>query len=334
MEPLVLGLDVGGTASRAVVTDLDGEVLGRGRAGGGNPITVGPHEAAAQVGAAIRAALTGIDPARVRAAVMGIAGTSDFGHAATGSAFQAVWDASGLRCKVRPVGDVVVAFAAGTDEPSGTVLIAGTGAAAAQIDGERETRVSDGLGWLLGDRGSGFWIGRQAAALTAEALQAEAPPTPLVHAVVTAVTGTAKATADEFAQAVYRSPILHLAELAPLVDRSAQAGDGLAVAVLDRAAEHLAQTATTVRAEDRTGPIVLSGSVLRECGLIQDGVRARITAALPEATIRVAGPGEAGAARLAARTSTGHSTALFDSLERSHFRIDVRIGETRVKPRT
>ena len=37
---LVLGLDVGGTASRALVTTLDGTRVGFGRAGAGNPVTV------------------------------------------------------------------------------------------------------------------------------------------------------------------------------------------------------------------------------------------------------------------------------------------------------
>lgn len=301
MEPLVLGLDVGGTASRAVVTDTAGRELGRGRAGGGNPVTVGPRRAAVQVAAAARAALAGLDPARVRAAVMGIAGANAVDSAEAGAAFQDAWDALGLRCAVRPVGDVVVAFAAGADEPSGTVLIAGTGAAAAQIDGDRETRVGDGLGWLLGDRGSGFWIGREAAALTAEALQSGSPPTPLTRAVAAAVTGAETATADAFAGVVYRDPAVGLAALAPVVDRCAAAGDRAALAVLDRAAGHLARTVLAVRAEEERGPIVLAGSVLRECRSVRQGVRSRIAAALPRTEVRLAAAGELGAARLAAR---------------------------------
>lgn len=300
MEPLVLGLDVGGTASRAVVTDAGGRVLGRGEAGGGNPITVGPRGAADQVADAAGAALAGLDPARIRAAVMGIAGAADVDGA--DAVFGRAWDALGLRCEVRQVGDVVVAFAAGADEPSGTVLIAGTGAAAARVDGERELEVSDGLGWLLGDRGSGFWIGRSAAASAAEAIQSGSP-TPLANAVVKAVTGSDTRTADEFVGAVYRSPAVGLAELAPLVDRCALAGDRTAIDVLDRAADHLARTALAVAG---AGPIVLSGSVLRECRRVREGVRARLAEALPEAELRVAGPGELGAARLAARAFTAN----------------------------
>lgn len=298
MGPLVLGMDVGGTSSRAVLTDRDGAILGRGRAGGGNPVTVGPERAAARIAEAARAALEGVHPARVRAGVMGIAGASVVDD--TG-AFQRAWDAIGLRCEVRLVGDVVVAFAAGAEESTGTVLIAGTGAAAARIEDGRETRVRDGLGWLLGDRGSGFWIGREAASLTAEALQAGAPPTPLARAVAEAVTGRPSPTAEDFAGAVYRDPVMGLAELAPLVDRYAARGDRTAAAVLGRAAEHLARTVLSLHAGREDGPIVLAGSVLRQCRSVREGVGARIAAALPRTEVRLAGAGELGAARLAIR---------------------------------
>nr|BFF26365.1 hypothetical protein GCM10025732_43300 [Glycomyces mayteni] len=175
MSTLVLGLDVGGTSSRAVTTTLDGAVVGRGAAGGGNPLAVPPDLAAAEVARALAAALAGTDPRRIAAAVLGLAGVSGFDRPETSAAFQRVWDAAGLQCPVAAVGDAQVAFASGTDAPLGTVLIAGTGAAAARIDADRITRVGDGLGWLLGDKGSGFWIGRRAAADTAASLQSGRP---------------------------------------------------------------------------------------------------------------------------------------------------------------
>ncbi|MFB9661178.1 BadF/BadG/BcrA/BcrD ATPase family protein [Glycomyces mayteni] len=187
MSTLVLGLDVGGTSSRAVTTTLDGAVVGRGAAGGGNPLAVPPDLAAAEVARALAAALAGTDPRRIAAAVLGLAGVSGFDRPETSAAFQRVWDAAGLQCPVAAVGDAQVAFASGTDAPLGTVLIAGTGAAAARIDADRITRVGDGLGWLLGDKGSGFWIGRRAAADTAASLQSGRPPTLLTHLVMQAV---------------------------------------------------------------------------------------------------------------------------------------------------
>ncbi len=72
---LALGGDLGGTSTRIVVVGPDGREHGRGITGGGNP-TTDPAGAAAAFGDALRAALTGVDPALVRASVIGVAGGS------------------------------------------------------------------------------------------------------------------------------------------------------------------------------------------------------------------------------------------------------------------
>ncbi|MFD0633413.1 hypothetical protein ACFQ9X_19435 [Catenulispora yoronensis] len=56
-DPCVVGLDVGGTHSRAVLATVGGRVLGTGRAGGGNPTVLGAGAAIANIVAALRAAL-------------------------------------------------------------------------------------------------------------------------------------------------------------------------------------------------------------------------------------------------------------------------------------
>ncbi|MFD0788716.1 ATPase, partial [Micromonospora azadirachtae] len=42
---VVVGLDIGGTSTRATVLGLDGQRLGTGRAGGGNPTSHGAERA-------------------------------------------------------------------------------------------------------------------------------------------------------------------------------------------------------------------------------------------------------------------------------------------------
>ncbi|MGV9773155.1 N-acetylglucosamine kinase [Streptosporangium sp. NPDC003464] len=155
----VLGLDVGGTSSRAVLADASGRWAGHGRAAGGNPAAHGTATAAANIRQAVEAALRGVDPALVAGAVIGMAGAGALDRAV----FDRMWASAGLRCVPAVTGDLTIAFAAGTAEPRGTVLIAGTGATAARIEDEEPVAISDGLGWLLGDQGSGFWLGREAA---------------------------------------------------------------------------------------------------------------------------------------------------------------------------
>ncbi|EWM14400.1 hypothetical protein [Kutzneria sp. 744] len=56
-EGYLVGVDAGGTTTRALVADLTGARVGTGRAGGANPNSHPPEVAAEQVAAAIAAAL-------------------------------------------------------------------------------------------------------------------------------------------------------------------------------------------------------------------------------------------------------------------------------------
>ena len=58
-----------------MIADAEGNVVGRGAAAGGNP-TSHPVSAAANFGQALHAALAGLDPTAVKAAVVGAAGGS------------------------------------------------------------------------------------------------------------------------------------------------------------------------------------------------------------------------------------------------------------------
>ncbi|WP_186315510.1 N-acetylglucosamine kinase [Catellatospora sichuanensis] len=300
---LVLGLDVGGTSSRALITTLDGARVGSGRAGAGNPVSVPLADAVTSVADAVRAALSGLDPRDVRAAVMGIAGTGRFTDPVVAAAFGQAFAGLGLTVPVEPVGDVLVAYAAGTAEPCGSVLISGTGAIAARIDDGEMVGTADGIGWLLGDLGSGFWLGREAAALTARELYTRVPEGHLARSVATTVLGTvpdaaSRQAADDLIGALHDQPPRHLSRLAPLVSEAAEHGDPQALAIVDRAAAHLADCLDEVHID---GPVVLAGSVLTTSAPVRTAVTRLLDHRFPGTPITVAGPGEAGAARLAAR---------------------------------
>jgi N-acetylglucosamine kinase-like BadF-type ATPase len=289
---LVLGIDVGGTASRALVTTLDGTRVGFGRAGAANPVSVPVSEAACALRAASDEALSGVDRSRIVSVVIGMAGASRLADPSIAAAFDL-----GLPVKPHFVGDVVVAFAAGTTSLDGTILISGTGAVAARIINGAQTEVADGLGWLLGDLGSGFWLGREAAALAARAGSPGGARRALAELVAQAVGHT---DADAFVVAVQSGPPHELSRLAPLVAQAARDGDPDALALAGAAAAHLAHTASQVH---RGGPIVLSGSVLHHFTAVREGVSRRLAAQFPDVQITLAAPGEVGAARLAAQAA-------------------------------
>ncbi|MGH3713922.1 MAG: N-acetylglucosamine kinase, partial [Micromonosporaceae bacterium] len=258
---LVLGLDIGGTTSRALLADSHGRRLGTGTAAGGNPTSHHETAAFAAISAAIRDALAGVDPAQVRAAAIGMAGVSRLAEPDVREQFEAAWHGTGLRCAYQAVSDAVVAFTAGTPSPDGTLLLAGTGAIAAQLRDRTGVRTCDGHGWLLGDLGSGFWLGREAVRAALAYLDGWAPATPLVHQVIGELVGTQPPGRDSVINAVRRDEPVALARLAQPVCQAADAGDPVATEIVARAAEHLIESAARVRAGD-DGPLVLGGGLL------------------------------------------------------------------------
>src|SRR5690242_3400126 len=69
MADLVIGADLGGTSTRLTVATTAGVRLATVEGGGGNPTTHGVRRAAAELARTARRALTGLDPAEVRAVV-------------------------------------------------------------------------------------------------------------------------------------------------------------------------------------------------------------------------------------------------------------------------
>ncbi|KKJ93336.1 N-acetylglucosamine kinase, partial [Micromonospora sp. HK10] len=290
-DTVVVGLDVGGTSTRAAAVRLDGVRLGDGRAGGGNPTSHGAERAAAELLAALRAALTDVDRNRVRAGVIGLAGAGRLLADPQGpAAFDRAWADAGLRCPYAVHGDALVAYAAGTAAPDGTVLIAGTGAIAAQVRDLRLDRVADGHGWLLGDAGSGFWLGREAVRRLLADLDRARPPGDLARRVLAELTGAEvaarpRATADAVVQAVTRRPPVELARLAPLVVAAAEDGEPTARALIAEAAALLAENAARIRPPGATDPVVLGGGLLTGGTPLAGAVRAELTRRWPDAPL-------------------------------------------------
>lgn len=257
---LVVGLDAGGTSTRALVLDLDGARLGQGLAGGANPNSHPPDVAAAHIAEALTEALDGLDSRRVRSGVLGMAGASRMADPSVLDLFQAAWERAGLHCPMRVVTDCEAAFATGTSSPDGTVLVAGTGSIAGRIRDHRMVGQSGGYGWLVGDEGSAFWLGREAVRATLKLLDLDAPLEGLATAVLTAAGAR---TRGQLITAVNARPPIALARFAPLVSSAYHHGDPEALRIVATAARLLADTAAAVRTPSDTSPIVLVGSLIK-----------------------------------------------------------------------
>jgi N-acetylglucosamine kinase-like BadF-type ATPase len=294
----VVGLDAGGTSTRALVLDLDGTRLGAGVAGGANPNSHPPELAAAHVRQALTAALDGLDAAKVESGVLGMAGASKLTDPAVAALFEAAWSGAGLRCPLRVITDSEAAFATGSASPDGTVLVAGTGSIAARIEHHELVSTAGGYGWLLGDEGSAFWLGREAVRATLAALEQDALDD-LSHAVLARAgipDSTPRDRRRRLITVVNGAPPVQLAAYAPLVTTHATAPS--ADRIITAAVRALADLAEATRPEHDRTPIVLVGSLVHAHPL---GVRLkRELATRTAAPIAVATEGAAGAAWLAA----------------------------------
>lgn len=166
--------------------------------------------------------------------------------------------------------DAVTAFLGTVGARPGTVIICGTGIAALGIATDSAPRRIDARGYLLGDFGSGFWIGQRGLQAALDALEGRGEPTSLAE-----FSGRLGTPADIYLQAMGSTPPpKFVAEFAPDVIRAATEGDDVALSILTAAADELARTIRAARISD--GPIGLTGGLVR-APLFVDEVRAALT---------------------------------------------------------
>lgn len=308
---LVVGADIGGTSTRVGIADLDGRILGVARSGPGNPNTVGPDASAARIRATTEEALesvAGATGADVVAAALGLAGSTRITDP-DGFCVAALPDS--VRVPGRLVTDLAVAFCSGTPARDGYVLIAGTGAGASRIVDDHRTERRGAWGYLLGDEGSGFWLGRAAVRATLHALERDEPLGALGRRVQQA-TGTSGM--DDLISACYAHPPAWLADLAVLVSDTADQ-DPAAAEIAQEGAALLASTLAALAPEPGL-PVVFAGSVLTGSGPITGAVETAVSGLVDGPVLR-AGSGLAGALWVAMRDLVDDAPQVHDALAHS-----------------
>lgn len=270
----VVGVDAGGTSTRCLVADHSGRQLGTGRAGGLNQHSSG-GDAAAVLEAAVRSALGDLPPAAISGGVLAVAGAGSAGLERVQRDARSVWRSLGLGGGPVVVPDVVATFAGSAPEPSGLVLVAGTGAIAAEVRELEVVRQADGYGWWLGDVGSAVWLGREAVMAALGELDGRSGPTSLTRPVLEALDAD---TAQEVVRSVYAAAPARLGLLARIVTDQAVAGDCVAREIVDRGVAGLLASFDAVATTPEVPTAVLGGALLTTPGPVADGVHAGLAA--------------------------------------------------------
>jgi N-acetylglucosamine kinase-like BadF-type ATPase len=119
-------------------------------------------------------------------------------------------------------------------------LISGTGSVAFARAADGRTTLCGGWGFLLGDEGSGYAIGRAGLQFALHNLELKAARQPLTEAVLSAIGAS---TSLDVTKTIYRraDPRAAIASVAPVVITAADQVDSSAQAILDAAAADLAK---------------------------------------------------------------------------------------------
>lgn len=313
-DTLMMGVDAGGTSTRAVLTTAEGECVGYGAGGRGNPLSAGADAAAQGVLDAVAQALmsSGCALADVHVISTAMAGQSTVDG--EGGWLLDLLMAEGFTGRLVFESDLLAMYSSGAVEPFGYAVVAGTGASAVRISGGSVDASVDGLGWLLGDRGSGFWIGRRVVRAAARDLDRVGPETALTRGVLDQLGVTADdaqgagrpRALERVVESVYAMRPVELAAFAPLAFTG---GDPVAESILRRAGEHLADSLAAVLRGP--GPLVIGGSVLARDGAVRDAFLQGLGDAAADLELRPVADGAVGAGMLALRaggTEVSHET--------------------------
>ncbi|MGD2154029.1 MAG: BadF/BadG/BcrA/BcrD ATPase family protein [Gemmatimonadales bacterium] len=295
----VIGVDGGGTATRAVLLDEAGRELGRGDAGPSlTDRATGPVEIEALALAAERAGQQADVALPVLALCAGLAGV---GREAERSDVEAALAARGIASRARVVTDAEAAlYDAFADRP-GILVISGTGSIAwGRAEDGREARAG-GWGSLIGDEGSGYDIGLRGLRAALRAADGRGSETEL-SARFAARLGTAGP--DDLQSWAARAAKSEIAGLAPLVCEAAGSGDAVAASIVGGAiaalTSHIAALLTRLGPWSALPALALGGGLLSPAGALRDQLVAA-TADYPCVPLPAAVDAARGAALMAVR---------------------------------
>jgi N-acetylglucosamine kinase-like BadF-type ATPase len=276
---VVLGIDAGGTKTRASIMEGD-RTLAYAEGGSVKRLRVGAEVADQNLRALLKEVYAQAGVYGVRAASVGLASSTLPGVKEW--MYGVLKDVGVEHAEV--VGDEVIALDAAFKGGPGILQIAGTGSntIGRAPDGSREC--AGGYSSRLGDEGSGYWIGLHAVRRGLHALDREQPSR--VLETVGKIWGTH--TFEELVDLGNDSPGPDFSALAPAINELAEAGDPVAVGVLQQAAADLTDFVLLVRDKLRRKhglteevPLVWIGSIIGKSRTVREAFFAGVRAAAP-----------------------------------------------------
>jgi glucosamine kinase len=281
---LFLAIDAGGTKTRCLLAN-ETHVLGRAVTGSVKLMRVGEEEASLRLQSMI-----------VEAAHHANVSLSDVTHTCIGLAgytIEAVrqWAESEIAKTVGGTillsGDEEIAFEGAFRGGPGILIVAGTGNNVMGRASDGAIYTAGGWGPVLGDEGSGFWIAQEALRAGFWARDRGIPTTLLAEI------GDfwELSTIGELVEMANARPGPDFPALTPIVVKCAEAGDDLAMAVLERAGAELAELIALVALKmEESGPqssvtVAYIGGVLEHIAQVRSSMITALKKSTPAAKV-------------------------------------------------
>jgi N-acetylglucosamine kinase-like BadF-type ATPase len=214
------------------------------------------------------------------------------------------------RSQVIVVNDALVALEAGLPGSPGVVIIAGTGSIAYGRSRDGRAARAGGWGYLLGDEGSGFWLGRQALRAVVRSADGRGPYTQLTTRVLEHFGVTAS---HDLVTKIYNGSFepATIAAIASHVEAAADQGDDVAGQLIEFGARELGLAGVSVCQQLALshGPVVLAGGMFAVAPRFRQRVVSHLTGRWPGMVVTLLDrEPAAGAVSLALSASSGSLT--------------------------
>jgi N-acetylglucosamine kinase-like BadF-type ATPase len=282
----VLGIDAGGTKTVCLLADEHGTLVAEAHAGGANLQASGELHVEKVLHDVMEEALgeRGIVPSAI---CLGIAGVDRTEDSAT---VRSIMRRIGYKSRAIVVNDALVALEAGAPGAPGVVIVSGTGSIAYGRNARNEGARAGGWGHVLGDEGSGYWIGRAALRAVLREADRRGPRTALTPLLLKHF-GVSEA--QNLIHEVYQNRLRPAAigALARCVQAAFDDGDGPATGILRAAADELEASGVSVAKRlglgDEPFSFILAGGILRAVPWLREELERRLPAAVSNSTVQL-----------------------------------------------
>ncbi|MED1560630.1 hypothetical protein AJ85_00255 [Alkalihalobacillus alcalophilus ATCC 27647 = CGMCC 1.3604] len=274
----VIGIDGGGTKTTGVLVSEKGHVAAEITVGATNPNSVGMEQAKEELKQLLFALKEQNELAyqQVSSLFAGLSGMEGTNRQEVIKEFLQKL-IPGILVEVD--NDAIIALYSGTMGLPGVVQISGTGSITYGVDRDNNRYRVGGWGYLVGDEGSGYAIGKAGVSAVFQAYDGTGNETLLTKLILTHFQIDNPAALIPF---IYEEKAREtIASLSRHVMAAADQKDGVALQILNEQAELLGhQIATLIKRgnvrTDTSLPIVLTGGVMNRADLLQAGIEKQL----------------------------------------------------------